>query len=115
MRQCGLLLRERVMPLRVKVAETARERMRGLLGRRGLEPDEALLLERCGAVHTFGMRFPIDVVFVGRDARVLAVHRTVRANRLLAHWRGAQTLELQAGAAARLGIGVGHRLVWLEA
>ena len=59
----------------VQVAESWRERMRGLLDARELNPRHAMLFERCRAVHTFGMRFPIDVVFLDRDLRVVDVRR----------------------------------------
>ncbi|WP_175911945.1 MULTISPECIES: DUF192 domain-containing protein [unclassified Burkholderia] len=112
MRQRVLVVGGRVTGVRVAVTESARERMKGLLGRDALGPDEALLLARCGAVHTFGMRFAIDVLFVSRTNRVVAVHRGVCAGRILMHWRGAKTLEMASGAAARHGIGVGMDLEW---
>lgn len=112
MRQSALFVAGRATGVRVDVAESARERLRGLLGRDALAADDALLLERCRSVHTFGMRFSIDVLFVSRSNRVVAVHREVRAGRILMHWRGAKTLEMAAGAAARHGIGVGAQLAW---
>ena len=51
------------------------ERLRGLLGTgRGARP---VLLARCGSVHTFGMRYPIDVAFIGERGEVLRVRRSV--------------------------------------
>ena len=58
-----------------EVPRTRRERARGLLGRKGLDAGEALLLERAGSVHTFGMRFPVTVAFLDAD---LAVRRVIR-------------------------------------
>ena len=52
------------------IPRTHRERTRGLRGRDRLAPDEALLIERCRSVHTFGMRVPITVVFLDRSWRV---------------------------------------------
>jgi uncharacterized membrane protein (UPF0127 family) len=106
-----LFVSGRATGVRVALAESARERLRGLLGRDALAEDEALLLDRCASVHTFGMRFPIDVLFVNRAGRVLAVHREVQAWRVLMHWRGARTLEMAAGAAARNRIGPGATVV----
>jgi hypothetical protein len=54
----------------VEVADTLGARMRGLLGRDGIEG--ALLLRPAKSVHTLGMRFPIDVAFCDRDLRVIA-------------------------------------------
>jgi uncharacterized protein len=84
--------------------------MRGLLGRDGLESGEGLLLKPCGSVHTFFMRFPIDVVFLDRELAVVAVSAEVAPWRT-ARARGAKAvLELPAGEAARRGIAVGERL-----
>jgi uncharacterized membrane protein (UPF0127 family) len=109
---CSLVVDARPVGVRVMVAGSARERMRGLLGRAVLDPCDALLLPCCGSVHTFGMQFPIDVMFVDRCDRVVAVHRGVRRARVLAHWRASKTLEMAAGSAAVHGITVGVQLAW---
>ena len=84
--------------------------MRGLLGRDGLAQGEGLLIKPCGSVHTFFMRFPIDVVFLDRELSVVDVRPELRSWRT-AGARGAKvTLELAAGEAARLGIASGMRL-----
>lgn len=84
--------------------------MRGLLGRSGLESGEGLLLQPASSVHTFFMRFAIDVVFLSRDGEVLKVADRVPPWRTAAA-RGAKTvIELAAGEAGRCGIRVGDRL-----
>ncbi|WP_324250918.1 DUF192 domain-containing protein [Paraburkholderia saeva] len=85
--------------LRILIADTAVERMRGLLGRDHLASAEGLLLRPCRSVHTFGMRFSIDVLFLDRDGCVVACHADTPARRLLFNFRATQTLELAAGAA----------------
>src|SRR5436190_17741234 len=60
---------------RCLVAETYVARLRGLLGRR-LKAGEGLLLVPCSAVHTFFMRYPIDVVFLDRELRAVRVRST---------------------------------------
>lgn len=87
-----------VAPERCVVADTAGSRMRGLLGRPPLEPGEGLLLVPCRAVHTFFMRYPIDVVFLDRELRVLRVCSRVRPWRLRACRRAQAVLELPAGS-----------------
>jgi len=84
--------------------------MRGLLGRRGLESGEGLLLKPAGSVHTFFMRFPIDVVFLSREGDVLKVARALPAWRLAGARRAKAALELGADEAERHGISVGTRL-----
>jgi len=96
---------------RCKIADTMFARMRGLLGRRQLPPGEGLLIRPSPSVHTFFMRFPIDVVFLNRDGDVLKVCESVRPWRAAAARRAHSTLELAAGEARRRGIEVGHRLV----
>jgi len=79
-------------------AATLPERLRGLLGRRSLGPRAALLIERCGAVHTLGMRFPLDLVFLDRHGRVTRTAANVRPGRLCV-WggpRAARVIESEA-------------------
>ena len=62
---------------RVERAESIAERLRGLLGRRGLDPGAGVLLMNCGSIHTFGMRFTIDVVFLTKKGFVTKIFRNV--------------------------------------
>jgi len=95
---------------RCLVADSPLPRMRGLLGRRGLESGEGLLLKPAGSVHTFFMRFPIDVVFLSREGDVLKVARALPAWRLAGARRAKAALELGADEADRRGISLGTRL-----
>jgi uncharacterized protein len=101
----------RVGPL--EVADTARRRSRGLLGRDGI--DGALLLRPANQVHTFRMRFAIDVAFCDRDLVVLRVATLVpgRMSRLVLRSRA--VLEAEAGSFARWDLAVGSRLAVAEA
>ena len=75
------------------------ERLRGLLGRARLGPGAAMVIERCNSVHTVGMRFPIDLVFVDRAWQVVRVVRAVRPGRLMVWggWRASRVVESEAG------------------
>jgi uncharacterized membrane protein (UPF0127 family) len=95
---------------RCLVADSPWPRMRGLLGRRGLENGEGLLIKPTGSVHTFFMRFPIDVVFLSGDGEVLKVARALPAWRMAGARRARVVLELAAEEADRRGIRVGTRL-----
>ena len=92
------------------VADSPWARMRGLLGRRGLESGEGLLLRPTGSVHTFFMRFPIDVVFLSRDGEVLKSAPALPPWRTAGARRAKAVLELAADEADRRGIRVGARL-----
>lgn len=75
-----------------------------LLGLAHLDLDEAgpgLLIPRCSCVHTFGMRFPLELVFLDRDARVCSVRRAVPACRLAWDRRADSVLELPVAASDR--------------
>jgi len=90
---------------RIEVAATRRDRRRGLLGRDGVEG--ALLLTPARAVHTFGMRFHLDVAYLDRDRRVLEVRR-MRRNRLgRPRLRARSVLEAEVGTFDRWGLRVG--------
>jgi hypothetical protein len=93
------------------VADTAWTRLRGLLGRRHLAEDEGLLIRPAGSVHTFFMRFTIDVVFLDDDGTVVKLVPGLRPWRLAAARRAKRTLELASGAAARASLAPGERLL----
>jgi uncharacterized membrane protein (UPF0127 family) len=92
------------------IADTIWSRLRGLMGRRGLESGEGLLLRPAGSVHTCFMRFAIDVVFLDSESRVLAVSPAVRPWRLRLQRGARAVLELPAGEAERVGIAAGDHL-----
>ena len=97
---------------KVLQAETLSERMRGLLGRSTLPVGEALLLDPCRAIHTAGMRFPIDVLFLDRADRVVRAAERIPPRRLMVMaWRARRVLELPAGAIASTGTEVGQRIL----
>jgi uncharacterized membrane protein (UPF0127 family) len=86
-------------------ATDRRQRRRGLLGREGI--DGALVLTRCRWVHTMGMRFPIDVVYLDRDGTVVKTQRLV-PNRVALPVPAARTvIEAQTGALARWELHLG--------
>ncbi|MEV3931100.1 MULTISPECIES: DUF192 domain-containing protein [unclassified Streptomyces] len=96
----------REVPLRI--AASYRARARGLLGVDGVEG--ALLITPCGSVHTFRMRFPIDVAYLDRRFHVLAV-RTMRPGRLgMPRLRARHVVEAEAGAMERWGLRPGTRV-----
>ena len=86
-------------------------RKRGLLGRDALPPGHALIIAPSNMVHTFFMRFPIDVVFAARDGRVLKVRVNVPARRLVGALRGFAVIEMAANEVPASGTSTGDRLV----
>jgi len=82
----------------VELAVGLRDRMVGLLGRRSLGPGRAMHLSPCNCIHTFFMRFNLDLFFLDESQRVVRVVRDVRPNRIVAGGAGARSvLELESG------------------
>jgi uncharacterized protein len=97
-----------VLSDRCQVADTPLVRMRGLLGRSGLEPGESMLFRPAGSIHMLFMRFAIDVIFCDEELVVLNVVPGLRPWRMAAE-RGAKVvIELAEGAAA--GVRPGDQL-----
>jgi uncharacterized protein len=97
-----------VVCARCALATSSFTRMRGLLGRASLAPDEGMLFRPAGSIHMFFMRFAIDAVFCTRDLEVVDVVRGLRPWRMASR-RGAKVvIELAEGAAA--GLAPGDRL-----
>jgi uncharacterized membrane protein (UPF0127 family) len=89
---------DRVLLLSVLIAERWHERMRGLLGRQGLAPGTGMLLSPCGSVHTVGMRFAIDVVYLDIDGRVVRIVQGLQPWRMsFGGMRARSALEMQSG------------------
>lgn len=89
--------RQSVLATRMEVAATQARRSKGLLGRAGLEAGEGLWIVPCESVHTFGMQFSIDLVYLDRKRRVRKVRSAVPPWRLSACLSAHSVLELPAG------------------
>jgi uncharacterized membrane protein (UPF0127 family) len=102
----------RIVCERCVVADRAHRRMRGLMGRRRLDPGQGMVLRPAFAIHTHFMRFPIDVVFLDSDQVVIGIERKLKPWRT-ASCRGArEVVELAAGECDRRGLEVGDRVAW---
>jgi uncharacterized membrane protein (UPF0127 family) len=105
----GLPRRSLTHGLTVVEARTSRSRRRGLARLDALPPDHALLIPRCPAVHTFGMRFALDLIWLGKGERVVRVDRNVPTKRMRACLRARAVIETMAGQAdAFLSAGIGR-------
>jgi uncharacterized membrane protein (UPF0127 family) len=87
--------------MRVVRADTFRQRTRGLGGRRSMPADEALLIPRCRSVHTYTMRFALDLVWLDGDGHVIRIDHAVPPRRLRTCLSAAAVLECAAGTAER--------------
>jgi uncharacterized membrane protein (UPF0127 family) len=90
--------RGQVLVERLEWAGTSQARRQGLLGRSHLDPEAGIYIAPCQGIHMFGMKFPIDVAFIDRDGRILAVHHVLKPNRVSRIvFRADGVLELAAG------------------
>jgi len=98
MKVAKLAVDGRVLISRLWVAEGMFDRMRGLLGRSGLPEDDAMLLRPCGSIHTVGMQFSIDVIFLDQNQCVTRVVKALKPCRFALGGRGAHSaIEMEAG------------------
>jgi len=89
-------------------AKTHKSRRRGLARLDALDPDHALLIPSCPSVHTFGMRFALDLIWLRRDGTVARVDRDVAPRRMRACASARSVVETVAGRAdAFIAGGVG--------
>jgi len=92
--------RNTVLAERADIADTSAKRRTGLLKHTTLEPGEGLWIAPCEAVHTFGMKFPIDVLYLDRKKKVLKVRNGMQRGRMSACLRAHSVLELPSGTAS---------------
>jgi len=95
---------------RVDVADNGRKRRKGLLGRESLAAGEGMWIVPCEAVHTLGMRFAIDLVYLDRNNMVMKIRHGVPPWRMSACFSAHSVLELASGSVRRTGTMPGDRL-----
>jgi len=114
-RRTGLVVAEPgAVRLRVRRAVRALERLIGLIAQPLPAAGAGLWIEPCRAVHTLGVRGPLDLVFVARSGEVLRVCEDVSPGRARAALRARAVLEMRAGEVSRLGLRPGMRLRWID-
>ena len=91
----------RVVANTLLTAFDSSSRRRGLLGQDSLPDGSALIIAPSNAIHTFFMRFAIDVAFLSRTGHVVKVRSRMPPWRIAGAWRGFAVIELPAGALAR--------------
>jgi uncharacterized membrane protein (UPF0127 family) len=103
--------RAQVLAESAQTAVTPWAKGKGLLGRKSLPDGEGLIIETCNSVHTWFMRFPIDLIYVTPDGEILKTASAVPPYRFSAVFRrNASVIELPAGVVERTGSRAGDRL-----
>jgi len=97
---------------RVRIADSLLGRLVGLLGKQSLDQDSGLLIFPSNSIHTLGMRFPIDVVFLDQDWRVEDLCESVPPFRLIwPRWKARSVLEVPIYSIRNSRTEVGDQLV----
>ncbi len=102
----------RVLADRADIADTSPKRRTGLLKHTRLEPGEGLWIAPTEGIHTFGMKFPIDVAFLSRNKKVLKIRANMVRGRIALSLRAHSVLELPAGTLQATGTVAGDTLVF---
>ncbi|WP_299570144.1 DUF192 domain-containing protein [uncultured Shewanella sp.] len=96
----------------VRLANTAALRMRGLLGSKPLSMQQGLLIIPCNSVHTFGMSYSIDVVYLNKKNQVVKIIEALKPTRISGCLTASKVLEIAAGSAEKNMIRKGDILSW---
>jgi|SRR5271165_1215014 len=106
--------RDTVLADRAEIADTSQKRRTGLLQHKSLPRGEGLWIAPCEAVHTVGMKFAIDVLFLDKKKRVLKIRHSMKQWRVAASLRAHSVLELPAGLSEETGTKVGDQLEFMK-
>jgi uncharacterized membrane protein (UPF0127 family) len=106
--------REALLGNLIEIADTSSKRRTGLLKHASLQPGEGLWIVPCEAVHTFGMQFPIDVLFLSKKRKVLKIRQNMGRRRMALCLRAHSVLELPAGTIAETGTMTGDQLEFIK-
>lgn len=104
--------RDAILATAAEVADTSAKRRVGLLKKEKLAPGEGLWITPCESVHTFFMKFAIDLVYLDRKKRVRKVRHAVPPWRISGCLAAHSVLELPVGTAASSGTQPGDQLVF---
>jgi uncharacterized protein len=99
------------LAIHVEAAFDSATRRRGLLGREGLAPGHAVVIAPTNAIHTWFMRFAIDVVFAAKDGTIVGLRPALRPWRIAIAPRAFCAIELAAGSIERGSLAIGDRLI----
>ncbi|MBI5102918.1 MAG: DUF192 domain-containing protein [Nitrospirae bacterium] len=95
----------------VTVARGLLGRMKGLLGLKEMRRGTALVIAPCKGVHTFGMRFPLDIIFLDRHNRVTAMVENLAPNRMTWFYlKAVNAIEMPAGSLAPTRTRIGDEI-----
>lgn len=95
----------------LETANSFFKRLKGLLGRKDLSNDSALIIRRCNSIHTFFMQFPLDVIFLDKKFRIKKLFLNVEPHQIIFPVFGASSvIEMKAGALQKSNAQIGDQL-----
>ena len=95
----------------VTIANSFFSRLKGLLGEKGLENGQGLVIKPCNSIHTFAMKFPIDVAFVNKDNKVIHIMASTPKGKISPVIKGSKyVIEARAGEFERKNLDLGDEL-----
>jgi hypothetical protein len=107
--------KEVVITQQARFATSLGQRMKGLLGQDSLAANEALILKPCSSIHTFFMRFAIDVLFLDKNMQIVRLVQDMPPNRLSPIvWASKMAIELPAGKISQTNTQVGDKVVFRQ-
>jgi uncharacterized membrane protein (UPF0127 family) len=98
--------------LKVRVATNFFNRLKGLLASKKLDNMEGMLLQNCSSIHTFGMHYSLDIVFLDKQGKVLKCEEYIKPFRIAIGRGATYTLELVHGMIKQLGIAKNDQFYW---
>lgn len=106
--------KDKTIGMKVKIANNAIDRLMGLMFTKTLPGCDGLLIEPCNSIHTFFMRYPIDVLFLDRNKKIVKIVRNIKPWRMTwMYWKATSVLEL-AGNSLSPEIKEGEQLILEE-
>lgn len=109
-----LLAPEKCLMPDVKKTTRFHERLFGLLFRRRLQHDEALFIVPCKSVHTIGMRYSIDLIYLDKDMQIIKLVKNLKPFRFSACHSAYGVIETATNKLAELNLQCGQTLIWQE-
>lgn len=111
MNRCVVQRDESILFSDVKIADHFATRLIGLLKTAGLNENQGLLLNKCSQIHTFGMKFSIDAIFLSKDGEILHIEKALAPGKVSPHIsKTVWVLEVRSGSCDRLKIDLNQQL-----
>ncbi|WP_303867471.1 DUF192 domain-containing protein [Acetobacterium wieringae] len=112
MKTCRIFKNDTLLFSEIQVADYFVTRLVGLLRTPGLADNQGLLLKKCNQVHTFGMKFSIDVIFISKEGEIVHLQHDMAPGKVSPHVKNAYwVLELKSGSCQKYNLEITQRLV----